>query len=105
MTNATEALSSIALQVPPEEPASAAVVIAIVRLRDSRRSWFVTAVHQREYALEIVGYAPGCMHSAGCWFSLQPDFFEIAATASGDQVDVEILTTPVPLGMLEDESL
>lgn len=104
MTKTAETLRSIARPGPPE-PTAAAAVIAIVRLRGSGRSWFVTAVHQRQSAMEIVGYAPGCMHSPGRWFSLQPDFFEIAATASGDQLEVELLKRPVPLEMLEDESL
>jgi hypothetical protein len=105
MMNATEALLSIARPVPPETPGPSASVVAIIRLCESRRSWFVTAVQRRGYAIEVVGYAPGCMHSAGSWFSLGPDFFEVAAEASGDRLEVELLKNPVPLNMLEDESL
>lgn len=108
--NATEALLSIARQRPletsdHESTDDNAGVVAIVRLASSRRSWFVTEVRRTGCSIEVVGYAPGCMHSAGDWFSLQADFFEIAATASGDQLEVEVLETPVPLEMLEDESL
>src|SRR5688572_21770179 len=80
MTSTAEALRSIARPTPPAEPSPAAPIIAIVRLRESRRSWFITAVCERQFALEITGYAPGCMHSPGRWFSLQPDFFEVAAS-------------------------
>lgn len=105
MMNATEALLSITRPVPHETRGRTAHVVAIIRLCESRRSWFVTAVQRRGYAIEVVGYAPGCMHAAGSWFSLEPDFFEVAAAASGDRVEVELLKTPVPLEMLEDESL
>lgn len=105
MTNAMEVLLSIARPELLETPESAASVVAIIRLCESRRSWFVTAVQRREHTIEVHGYAPGCMHSAGRWFSLQPDFFEVAAAASGDQLEVNLLKTPVALEMLEDESL
>lgn len=103
--NATEALLSLARPVPLDTRGTTASVVAIIRLSESRRSWFVTAVQRRGYAIEIVGYAPGCEHTAGRWFSLQPDFFEVAAAASGDKLQVELLKTPVPLEMLEDEAL
>jgi hypothetical protein len=105
MMNATEALLSLARPIPRETRGPTASVVAVVRLSESRRSWFVTGVQRRGSAIEIAGYAPGCMHSAGSWFSLTPDFFEVAAAASGDRVEVELLKTPVPLEMLEDESL
>jgi hypothetical protein len=105
MMNAMDALRALARPVPMEQHVPAAAVVAIVRLRESRRSWFVTAVHQQQHAIEIVGYTPGCMHASGRSFSLRPDFFERAATASGDQLDIEFLKTPVPLEMLEDDSL
>jgi hypothetical protein len=105
MTNTTEVLLSIARPGPLETPGWSASVVAIIRLCESRRSWFVTAVERRDQTIEVVGYAPGCMHSAGRWFSLQADFFEVAAAASGDRLEVELLKTPVTLDMLEDESL
>jgi hypothetical protein len=105
MTDALETLLSLALPRRLETHGWPGSVVAIIRLRESRRSWFVTAVQQEEHTIEVVGYAPGCMHSAGSWFSLKPDFFEVAAAASGDRLEVELLKTPVALEVLEDESL
>jgi len=104
MTNDMEALLTLARTASPE-PADASPVVAIIRLADSRRSWFVTAVRQRNQGLEVVGYAPGCQHRSGGWFCLDPRFFEVAAAATGDRVLVEFLKTPVALDTLEDESL
>lgn len=105
MTNATEALLSIARPASLAAHGRATPVVAIIRLCTSRRSWFVTSVQRREYAIKIVGYAPGRVHSSGHWFSLEPDFFEVAAAAIGDQLDIEILKKPIPLEAIEDESL
>jgi hypothetical protein len=105
MTNAIETLMSIARPTRLETRGTTGSVVAIIRLCESRRSWFVTAVQREERTIEVVGYAPGCAHSSGIWFSLGLDFFEVAAAASGDRLEVELLKTPIALELLEDESL
>jgi len=114
--NLTNALTAIAKLARPAAvtpvasaigigPASDREVIAIIRLSNSRRSWFVTGVQRVEHELTVVGYTPGCPYSAGRWFSLRPDFFAVAAESVGDELEIKLLDTPTPLALLEDEAL
>jgi hypothetical protein len=63
-------------------------------------------VQSTREGVHVVGYEPGCPHSAGSrWFRVASDFFEMAAQASEERVLVEILRDPVRLDMIEDESM
>lgn len=105
MLSPLEAFLSIAQTGAHPQQTPACPVVAIVRLSESRRSWFITGVRRQDLEIQVLGFSPGCLHSAGNWFSLEPDFFELAAEASGDELEIRLLDEPIPLEQLEDESL
>jgi hypothetical protein len=80
-------------------------VLAVVRLARSRRTWFVTGASQTSGGLVIEGCEPGCIHSGARRFRVNLDFFEVSARASADELLVEVLVRPTPIGMLEDWSI
>lgn len=107
MLNLNDALRRIAQSELPDGPrSSASRVVAIVRLSETGRAWFVTGVQHASERLYVAGYDPGCLHSFGeRWFLVAAEFFEMAARATEEQVTVEVLPSPVPLGLIEDPAI
>jgi hypothetical protein len=81
------------------------IVIAVVRLARSGRTWFITAVDETVNGVQVVGFESGCIHSPERWFRVSVDFFEIAARANADEVLVRALPEPIPLALMEDMSI
>ena len=80
-------------------------VLAVVRLARSQRTWFITGASSTSGRLVIEGCEPGCIHTASRRFQVDVEFFEVSARASADELLVEVLGQPTPIGMLEDWSI
>lgn len=105
MTTLGDALVTVAGRAPLQASRPAeSVVIAIVRLAENGRAWFITSVHRTAEGMQVDGYEPGCEYSDERWFQVSSDFFEMAARANEDTLVVQVLEEPVPLAVLEDSA-
>jgi hypothetical protein len=107
MTKVGDALFAVAHwdEVPAAEPREDSTVVAIVRLAESGRSWFITAVYRTAEGMEVDGYEPGCQYSGRRGFHVPVAFFETAARANAESLLIQRLRTPTPLAELEDVAL
>jgi hypothetical protein len=104
--NLREALRLIARTGSTHEAAGVDhLVHVVVRLAESKRAWFITAAQQTAMGLLAVGFESGCIHSPARWFKLTPDFFDLAARANADQLQIDVLDPPTPLATIEDSSI
>lgn len=81
------------LSMPPfEERSFRLPVRAVLQLRETERVWFVVGSREVHGSVELMGYAPtGRYGSPGDgWFVLATDFFDRAAGATGDVLQVFI---------------
>lgn len=105
MTTLGDALVSVAGRgaIEPTRPEES-IVVAIIRLAENGRAWFITSVSPTSEGMRVDGYEPGCEYSDERWFQVSSDFFEIAARANQDRLIVQVLDEPIPLAALEDSA-
>lgn len=92
-------------ELPTHERQDDSTVVAVVRLAQGGRAWFITAVHRSPEGVQLEGYEPGCQYSDERSFNVPVAFFEIAARANADTLLIQVLRTPLPLSEMEDVAL
>ncbi len=105
MLTLNDALSYVAREQRSATGEGDEFVVAIVRLAQSGRAWFIIAVHETPEGVQVLGYESGCPYSSDRLFRVRADFFDVAARANSDELSIEVLPRPVPLEMIEDVSL
>ncbi len=86
-----------------EERSLALPVLAVLQLRETARVWYVVGGREADGRLELMGYEPRGRYSApgDGGFILAADFFDRAAGATGDVLEVFLPKNGIPLERAE----